>query len=116
MGMKYLHTTHSNWDYFISQPLSGSPPPKKSPGSWDQAIMFVKTREVSRVKNLELQRFFHRNYCKVRHGKGPGPGVPKVLEDADADPGSVDFENSEPEALDDVGDAELPGSVAWRRF
>ena len=49
---------------------------------------------------------------KVRHGgPGPGPGVPKV-QPADADPGSVDFENSEPEALDDVGDAELPGSVA----
>ena len=74
--------------------------------------MFVKTREVSRVKNLELQRFLLR---KVRHGNGPGPGVPKV-QPADADPGSVDFENSEPEALDDVGDAELPGSVAWRRF
>ena len=45
---------------------------------------------------------------KVRNGKGPGPG-PKVLEDAD--PGSVDFENSEPDALDDVS-PELPGSVA----
>lgn len=76
--------------------------------------MFVKTREVSRVKNLELQRFFLRNYCKVRNGNDPGPGVPKVQ--PAADPGSVDFENSEPEALDDVGDAELPGSVAWRRF
>ena len=74
MGMKYLHTTHSNWDYFTSQPLSGSPPQKKAqdlgikpscswkpvkfPGSktWNSNVFYFARWGMATVRDPESQR------------------------------------------------------------